>query len=222
MATINELVWAYQHYKAPNLLISLNNVLKCRQYSKGKMSPRLLENIIIGGHQHRLKHHAKVNYPILKRNIRVALTNPFPILTPSKPYKDFVDLYDELKRRLYPYGKFIKGIGDLTLYDMALRIGYIMLPEPVLPDKKLYLFSGAFDGYCELQRCYSSLGLPSLIPGVYDMTLLSGVFGSLSSMFVEDLLCVYHSDFQNLSRMSLDDLQKKLTFGRNVPQIYKL
>ena len=222
MATIKELIWAYQYYKAPNLLISLNDVLKCRQHSRGKLSPTLLENIILGGHQHWLKHHLNVNYPNMKREVMKALTSPFPILSSPSPYVNFEDLYIELNKRLCPHGKFIKGISYLTLYDMALRIGYILLPKPILPEEKLYLYRGAFDGYCILQKHMAHLGLPSISkPGSYDMTIFKGVFNPIPSMYIEDLLCVYHKDFPYLTSMSFEDLQKKLSYGKNAPQIYR-
>ena len=228
MASLNDLIRAYQYYKASTFLIGLNNVLKCRRYSGGKLNPKLLENIIIGGHQHRLRYHPNVNYRILKRDVRKAFATPFPILSPPTPYKDFEDIYDELKKRLCPKGKYIKGIGDTTLYDISLRIGYILLPEPVFPNNKLYLYNGAFEGYCELQKispllCPPISSLPVITkPDRYDMSSFSGIFDPLPSMFVEDLLCVYHTDFPILPSLTFDDLQKKLCCGNNVPQIYKI
>lgn len=215
---MKQLILSYQLYMEPSFLISLNNVLKCRQWSNSTISPRLLTNIIFGGHQHRLPYHPYLNYNSLKKQVKIALNFPDPIL--SRSFCSFEELYDELNKRLRDSkGKRLKGIGDLTLYDIALRIGYIMPSGPILPLDYLYLQSGALLGYKALQKNNPSLCLPFINkPGPYDMALFKGVFSPLSSMLIEDMLCVYHNDIAHISSMVFP-LQKKVAFGKNVPKI---
>ena len=216
---MRNLIIAYQMYMEVRFIIELNNVLKCRQLSKGCIKPKLLRNIIVGGHQHRLPYHKYVNFTKFKKNIKDALVKPKSIFSCS--FGNFEELYDELEKRLIQSnGKKIKGIGQLTLYDMAVRIGYIMPSGPIMPHDYLYLQCGALKGYQNLQFYNPTLSLPLINKeGRYPISMFGGVFHGLTSMFIEDFLCVYHNDFASLSSLTISMIQKKLTFSGNVPII---
>ena len=58
----------------------------------------------------------------------------------SQKYCDFEDLYAHIARCQ------VKGIGDLTLYDTALRIGHVMHPC-IYPKQYVYLARGAKNSF---------------------------------------------------------------------------
>ena len=94
-------------------------------------------------------------------------------------YIDFEALYDDIRSLLIS----ISGIGNLTIYDTALRIGFIMNPI-VLPRQYVYLACGAMRGAENLLNAKGALNYRE------PAYLFSPCFGNLSSHFVEDFLCV--------------------------------
>ena len=144
----------------------LNNVLKFK-LSHSSKKKALLAMCVKGAHQ----------YCISKQSIKDAVI----ILTKAKilstKYNNFEVLYDDVKNAI---GN-IKGIGDLTIYDTALRIGFIMYPI-VLPNEYVYLARGAKRGAENL--------LGKTVHYREHISIFAPYFGNLSSHFVEDFLCV--------------------------------
>ena len=94
-------------------------------------------------------------------------------------FSDFEDLHDFVR---YAIGS-INGIGPLTVYDTAKRIGHI-LTYPVYPQEYVYLSAGAMDGAQALLGC-SNLNFREPIEK------FQPYFGTLGSIFVEDILCIF-------------------------------
>jgi len=94
-------------------------------------------------------------------------------------YADFEDLYDSVRKLIGG----IKCIGDLTVYDTALRIGFISDPV-VLPREYVYLARGAMDGAVKL------FGNNTPLKFREPARMFAPYFGNMSSHFIEDFLCV--------------------------------
>ena len=96
-------------------------------------------------------------------------------------FKDFDDLYDTL------YALRIKGIGPVTHYDVATRIGAYLNLEP----EQLYLHAGVLDGWKLLHdtRIYNMRSWPFRIERYHWPKALR----ALPADQVEDLLCAYRT-----------------------------
>lgn len=100
-----------------------------------------------------------------------------------KGFCDFEELYDFVRSVI---GE-ITGIGPLTIYDTAKRIGHLLQPA-IYPKQYVYLAAGAMDGAKKL------LGAKSL--EFREPThLFTPYFGTLSSIFIEDMLCIFKDYF---------------------------
>lgn len=86
---------------------------------------------------------------------------------------DFCELHDSVDRLIRP----IRGVGELTVYDIACRIGVFLNLEPT----KVYVHAGTRVGAAEL--------------GLYGKQIekndLPAAFAPLSAAEIEDLLCIY-------------------------------
>ena len=89
---------------------------------------------------------------------------------------DFEQLWDIVQG----IGKSIKGIGDLTAYDAALRIAY---SKKILPQNTVYCFRGAT--VRERNRVWH------VIPMTEFKTVLTT---QLNAYEIEDFLCVFHKE----------------------------
>ena len=128
---------------------------------------QLLEKCVKGGHQ----------YCISKDSIDKAVEKLKKAKILSIKYNNFEVLYDDVKNAI---GN-IKGIGDLTVYDTALRLGFIMFPI-VLPREYVYLARGAKRGAENL--------LGKAVHYREHISIFAPYFGNLSSHFIEDFLCI--------------------------------
>lgn len=130
-------------------------------------SQNLLYRCVKGGHQYCIANSAIQN--------AVDALQKSGIL--SKKYADFETLYEDVSKLLSP----ISGIGDLTIYDTALRIGFIQYPA-IFPREYVYLARGAKTGAENLLGIKVAYREP--------ISLFAQYFGNMSSHFVEDFLCV--------------------------------
>ena len=80
----------------------------------------------------------------------------------------------------------IPGIGPLTIYDTACRIGAYLAVEP----SKIYLHAGTRSGA-------SALGLDS-DNSTLSITDLPKAFQCLKASEIEDCLCIYKEDLQRI------------------------
>lgn len=102
-------------------------------------------------------------------------------------FNDFEDLYAFITSTI---GN-ISGIGELTIYDVTKRIGHI-IETPIYPKMYVYLSAGAKEG---AEILLKKKGLRFREP----INLFTPYFGTLPSIFIEDMLCIFKSSFTSLS-----------------------
>lgn len=99
-------------------------------------------------------------------------------------------------------------IGDLTIYDIAVRIGYLQTPK-VLPQDFVYIHAGAKEGAMALYRCGLIKTKPSAIMSLQDFEILMPLKNidrrhhhipefATYSMIIENFLCVKRKDLMVL------------------------
>ena len=120
----------------------------------------------------------------------------------SEVFKDFEELYDFISLVI----SGIPGIGPLTVYDTAKRIGHLF-DSPIYPKQYVYLASGAKKG---AEALLGKKGLRFREP----IQLFEPSFGSFPSIFIEDMLCIYEPLF---SKCSVNPITKEI----NIPCSYK-
>lgn len=98
--------------------------------------------------------------------------------------RNFEDLFERVEAAI---GN-IPGIGDLTVYDVAARLGASL---GKLPEKRVYLQSGARDGARALELGHGARSLPV---EEFPPELRRG----LAAWEVEDLLCIYEDDLKRV------------------------
>ena len=143
----------------------LNEVLKYSLTNPPRK--KLLMKCVKGGHQ----------YCIADKAIKEAIKNLNKVNILSVKYNNFEVLYADVRNAI----GMIKGIGDLTIYDTALRLGFIMFPI-VLPGEYIYLARGAKRGAEKL--------LGKTVHFREHISIFTPYFGNLSNHFIEDFLCV--------------------------------
>ena len=219
MVTLRQAIRSYMIHRSYAFLAGMNNVVyQWEKYRRKGLCDRVIDYIIYGYHQDRVV--KKIGYFKYKE---MTLTQAEKELRKSPSilhhYLDFEDIHKEFNMRLSK----INGIGKLTIYDAALRFGFMQSPA-VLPKKKVYVYAGAWKGLENLQRYSKRLGL-SLFPvpikkeGVYDISLFTTAFGKLPSMFIEDFLCVYEENLDKLDSINHEDLLKGMHFYGKYPAI---
>lgn len=208
MVTIDDVIRAYYLHRSQGMMNALNNLHKKHSMYK-KINQTMAKNLLEGGHQERLKYERKIHYAATfwETCSRLKATS----LLTNTGIKNFEDLYDEVDKLLLQKPK-VKGIGRLTAYDIALRIGYIRHNQ-ILPEDKIYLFAGANVGANKLFSSNPSLfALPAstsrITEGRYDMTIFNSPLREMPSYCLEDMLCVYHSLLGKLSTIKYERLQK--------------
>ncbi|MBO5703483.1 MAG: hypothetical protein J6R91_02765 [Bacteroidaceae bacterium] len=100
-----------------------------------------------------------------------------------KGFVDFEELYDFVCSVI---GK-INGIGPLTVYDTAKRIGHLLTPA-IYPKQYVYLAAGALEG---AKMLLGDKKLKFREP----IKRFEPYFGTLGSLYIEDILCIYKADF---------------------------
>ena len=97
--------------------------------------------------------------------------------------------FDELFRLVGDNIGKIPGIGELTIYDTALRIGANLGIEP----KLVYLHRGTRVGA-------KALGKNIRNKETLNRSELPGAFSKLSSREIEDCLCIYKKDIETIMK----------------------
>lgn len=120
----------------------------------------------------------------------------------SEVFEDFEELYDYISLVI----SGISGIGPLTVYDTAKRIGHLF-DNPIYPKQNVYLAAGAMEGAKSL---LNSKKLHFREP----ICKFTPFFGSFPSIFIEDMLCIYKNFFQ---KYPIDPITKVF----NIPFSYK-
>ena len=123
----------------------------------------------------RFDHQRRIPQNVLKLAEEKLLKN----LKQIQSTKDFDELYNLLKELLSE----IKGIGELYIYDTALRIGAYLGYEP----DKIYLHAGTLEGAKKLRV--------NTKHGYILKKDLPSEFNKLLPREIEDCLCIYKDEF---------------------------
>jgi len=105
-------------------------------------------------------------------------------------FNDFEELYDFIR---FAIGG-TTGIGPLTVYDTARRIGHLY-KKPIYPKMYVYLAAGAKKG---AENLLSNTDLHFREP----IDLFKPYFGTMPSAFIEDMLCIYKNVLKNITTCS--------------------
>lgn len=136
-------------------------------------------------------------YSHQRRLRQTALKQAHKILQANRPQleqcKDFDELYSLLERLLIP----IKGIGELYVYDTALRIGAKL---GLLP-QKVYLHAGTRIGAQALGFDGKSKAL--------DVSQLPIELHQLEPHEIEDVLCIFKDKLMKLQVITQEDIVKR-------------
>lgn len=109
-----------------------------------------------------------------------ALTRRLPSIRQAKTFKDLFAIVDSEGQRVF-------GIGDLTAYDVAERIGHYLGLAP----ERVYLHSGAAKGGMLLGLKGRSVDFDSLPVEITNR---------LSAAQCEDFLCIYKAQIARIGR----------------------
>lgn len=105
----------------------------------------------------------------------------------NEDFADFEELYDFVNAVIGS----VSGIGSLTVYDTAKRLGHLF-EKPIYPKAYVYLSAGALDGAKVLLKGKKlSFREPAMV--------FEPFFGTLPSVFVEDILCIFKNQFRPMS-----------------------
>ena len=175
---------------APGTMIEEMNEIK-QLYQAGTNIEDVIRKCICNrhGHQYCIPNEAveKATSVLLNAQIIDKNSSVGPLVNNNmlnNKFADFEHLYDTI---LMLIGS-IKGIGPLTVYDTTKRIGHLLNP-PIYPEMYVYLSSGALEGAKGL------LGRNDL-KFREPICIFAPYFGSLPSIFIEDILCVYKDSFK--------------------------
>ena len=130
-----------------------------------------------GDHQFRMK-----EYDIWEAVVKIETAN---ILAAT--YNNFEELYDAVKNTIFK----CKNVGELTVYDTALRIGFHL---NVLPSKYVYLASGGLSGYNRM----SGVTHPGPMLKIATSVIIAQFpdLSVLTAYEIEDFFCVCKDFFE--------------------------
>lgn|GEM_PF-6425697 len=99
----------------------------------------------------------------------------------SGDYADFEELYDRIRELIAP----IRGVGDVTVYDITVPIGFVV---GVYPEKYVYI-------HAKLRKSARRLLGVNRLPAIrLPITIFVGIFINVTAIFIEDFLCAKHDD----------------------------
>ena len=133
------------------------------------------EVLLIGNHQARHNDLLSWRTEVCKAINKLALAKPW-----TKNYASFCDIYKDVQFIL----RGCKYIGDLTIYDVALRLAALYPKYSLMPDK-VYLNAGSLKAAKEL---YKNGHLKKVTP-IMDKIDFPTEFHVLRCDEIEDLLC---------------------------------
>ena len=209
MATINEAIQVYWLHRSIAIRTELNNLFKKYRHPK-KITHNMAIDIFEGDHQKRLPYEKSIKYSETINMLSKALRSSTLM---SDSFCDFEDLFYAVRACL----KSVPGVGTLSYYDVALRIGFIR-EKQILPQKKVYLSHGALKGANNLRKTIPALfgTIPSkclnirgeLKEDVYDISIFAPVLQKMTSPFLEDFFCVFDSELKKLPSLTYKQMQK--------------
>ena len=111
-----------------------------------------------------------------------------PFIQKDRIDEGFID-FEELYDFIHSVIGNINGIGPLTIYDTARRIGHL-LRSPIYPEMYVYLSAGAKEA---AEHLLNKKQLKFREP----VCLFTPFFGTFPSIFIEDILCIFKDQFKN-------------------------
>ena len=140
----------------------------------------LLYFCVKGGHQ----------YYMRERDVAEAIDELKKHNILAGTYSDFEDLYDAVNTAIGACHK----VGELTVYDTAFRIGYLL---GVMPKDYAYLFAGAYEGYRRVtnQNKPNFKGKNELA----ELHKLDSDFARLNAYEIEGFFCVCNDFFEKVN-----------------------
>lgn len=126
------------------------------------------------------RHHRRMTETTIRKTIKALKKSNLL----NKTFCDFDELYDCVNEII----RGIKGIGQLAVYDISVRIGKRLLKPAIEPEKYVYLQSGALEGAKKLFG--SSIKIKSRMP----ITVFPKELQEIGSYHIENFLCVMKKD----------------------------
>lgn len=108
-------------------------------------------------------------------------------------FHDFEELYCAVRQIIGG----VSGIGFVTIYDTARRIGHL-LNNPIYPEAYVYLH------YNKVNKAACSILSKSKLSYREPSHIFCCPFGKLPSIYIEDLLCVYSDIFVEITAIEND------------------
>ena len=140
---------------------------------KNSFNYKDLGNLIWKKHNHQYR----VPEDVVNKVIKILLQDRAKMQNES----DFTGLHNLISELISD----IKGIGELTVYDIALRIGAGLGKYP----EKVYLHGGSLEGAVVL------LGKKAVKDRIVEKSVFPDVFRDLESYEIEHILCIYRNNF---------------------------
>ena len=148
----------------------------------GWTPPTLDGAVIKGAHQRRM------TSKCVEKALKALKKNGFSGIK-QKGYNNFEELYADVRNTLIT----VSGIGSLTCYDVALRLGRFTTPW-ITPKDYVYVAQGALVGAHRL------LGRDVVKKALIDevklpVSLFATLFPNIPAAHIEDMLCIYKTYF---------------------------
>lgn len=167
-------------------------IAKCRQKRKVELKfyakqPSIVRSIevcamAIRGTDGKRHNHQRLIPKKTLQSWKKMLLAKAPRLKRLKQRGNFNELFEEI------CNSKIKGIGELTVYDTALRIGAYLNVKPLT----IYLHAGTRKGA-------QTLGMDYKKQIYLDMKKFNKAFQRLKAYEIEDCLCIYKDNFKGIS-----------------------
>jgi hypothetical protein len=172
--TFHELATVVRHYKANHQHVPVAELDYFRSHASDEEAVGDAAMCRVNGKK--LSHQRRISRGVLEEARRRLVDN----LDGLRAAETFEELYDDVEAVLGP----ILGIGELAVYDIALRIGARFDLSPA----RVYLHAGTRDGAKALGLSWRSKTI-----GVGDLPV---ALRNLTAREAEDVLCIYKSYFR--------------------------
>ena len=177
------------------------NSIRVKYLTPGYEIKGVINECVCNRHGHQYRIPKKAVEKAVEELMKSKVYSGSPFIKGGKFVAKFVD-FEELYEFVKSVIGGISGIGPLTIYDTARRIGHLF-DTPIYPKEYVYLAAGAKDGAKNLLKNKICYPLKDRVP----KELFSPFFGTLSSAFVEDILCIFKKDIGNLDQKNVKQVR---------------